>query len=649
MMKQQLYALLLGALSLISVSLSAQDNREQQADKKYESLAYMDAIKRYENRANKGYVTANLLQNLGNSYYFNGKLAQANVWYAKLFALQGSHQMDNEYYYRYAQTLKAIRDYKKADSIGVLFAAKEAMDLRTLHFKRQLDYLSDIDKNSGRYTIKLTDVNSSSSDFGATLYQNQLIFSSSRELVGFSKNTHTWTNARFTSLFSAIPTEDGSFTKPKVFAKELQSKFNESTPVFTKDGKTVYFTRNNYANGKRQTNKQGTTLLKIFQATLVKGKWTNIVELPFNSDAFSSAHPALSVENDWMYFASDREGGSGQSDLYRVAIYEDGTFGEPHNLGPQINTPGRESFPVITAEGELYFATDGFPGLGGLDIYGTKINLDGTFTEVQNIGAPVNSPVDDFGYYIDVTTRTGFFTSNREGNDNIYSFIEKEKMNLSCFQAIQGRVYDLPTSGNLEGVLVGLYDAELDKTIEAITDKDGNFSFENLLCGSKYRVIAQLEGYNAAEVAVVLPNIEGSTQTDFGLEKNRVIVKQGDDLFKVLKLNPIYFDFNKAEIRSDAALELAKIVASLKEYPLMSIDVRAHTDSRGKDEYNLKLSDARAKATAKWIVEQGIDSTRVTGRGLGETELLNQCSNKANCTEEEHQMNRRSEFIVLKL
>lgn len=648
-MRQQLHFLVLGAFCLISLAVNAQEIREQQADKKYESLAYIDAIKLYENIANKGYLTASLLQNIGNSYYFNGELEQANIWYTKLFDLQGNHQIDNEYFYRYAQTLKAIRNYIKADEYLQQFATKEVLDNRAKHFKTDLEYLHDIEKNSGRYTIKATDVNSSASDYGSTVYQNQLIFTSSRKQTGFTNRIHTWTNANFTSLFSAVLKEDGTYKKPKLFAKELDSKFNESTAVFSQDGKTMYFTRNNYANGERKSNKQGITLLKIYKATFTKGKWSNVTELPFNSDQFSTAHPALSVDENWLYFASDREGGFGQSDLYRVAINNDGTYGEPTNLGEQINTQGRENFPFITADGELYFSTDGFSGLGGLDIYGTKINTDGTFTEVQNVGAPVNSAVDDFAYYIDSKTRTGFFSSNRDGNDQIYSFIEKNRMVLTCYQDISGFVYDQPTAEALNQVLVTLYDSELDKTIEVRSDQNGKFHFKNLLCGSKYRIKAQLEGYNTAEVTVLLPNRKGSTKTDFGLEKNKVIVKQGDDLFKVLKLETIYFDFDQSEIRSDAAIELAKIVAVLEDFPLMRIDVRSHTDSRGKDSYNLKLSDTRAKATAKWIMEQGIDSNRVKARGYGESELLNHCSNQVNCSEEEHQINRRSEFIVIEL
>lgn len=646
-MKVNTKIILRGLLFLFSVTLNAQNAQERRATKEYENYSYIDAIKIYERVANNGYESRELLQNIGNSYYFNGRLDAANLWYKKLFDSKDSTTIASEYYYRYSHTLKAVGNYKLADNYLEQFSKLEKLDRRVKLFDSDKDYLKDIQANSGRYKLMELSINSLQSDYGATIYKNHLIFASSRDKNGISKSIHSWTDQEFTRLYTAEIGKKGALGKPKYFAPEVASKFNESTPVFSSDGKTMYFTRNNYHNGKRLRDSKGVTLLKIYQATWENNRWKNVQELPFNSDQFSTAHPALTTDGKWMYFASDRPGTLGQSDLYKIAIKDNGSFGQPINLGPEINTEGRESFPFITPDNELYFSTDGRPGLGGLDIYVTKINPDQSFTEVQNIGEPANSAQDDFAYYIDAQTRKGFLSSNRMGNDDIYNFLETQKLSLDCLQTIEGIVYDLPTGNKLYQAQVTLYDNGFNKLSEVVTDQNGTFTFKDLPCNSKYRVNAQIFDYNTAEVVVTLPATSGATLANFGLEKTRVIVKKGDDLFKVLKLKPIYFDFDKADIRPEAELELAKIVEVLKEYPKMIIDIRSHTDSRGDDAYNLKLSDRRAKTTATWIISQGMDAGRVKSRGFGETHLINSCSNGIRCSDEEHQQNRRSEFIIL--
>lgn len=638
-----------GMFFLFSIALNAQVALERRATKEYENYSYIDAIKIYERVANRGYESNELFQNLGNSYYFNGKLDQANLWYAKLFQKEEDQTIPSEYYYRYAQTLKTVGEYKMADVYLQRFANIEKADSRVHLFTSLDDYLEKIKENSGRYKMETITINSPESDYGSIVYNDQMIFTSSREKGGISKSIHTWTNQEFTRLYAADINKDGELGQPKHFASEIGSKFNESTPVFSADGKQMYFTRNNYNNGTRLSDAKGVTLLKIYKATWKNNRWSDVEELPFNSNQFSTAHPALTPDGKWMYFASDREGSIGQSDLYKVAINSDGTYGQPINLGAHINTEGRESFPFITADYELYFSTDGRPGLGGLDIYATKINPDQSFTEVKNIGEPANSPYDDFAYYINTLSRQGFLSSNRSGNDDIYSFTENKRLPLECVQAIEGTVFDLSTSEKLANAKVTLFDNEYKKLEEVLTDKDGAYKFSKLHCNFKYRVNAQVVDYNTAELAVIVPSESGTTQGNFGLEKNKIIIKKGDDLFKVLKLNPIYFDFDKSDIRPEAQVELAKVLEVLKEYPKMKIDIRSHTDSRGNDNYNLKLSDKRAKATAKWITDQGIEVSRVSGRGFGETKLINSCSNGKNCSEEEHQQNRRSEFIILEM
>jgi outer membrane protein OmpA-like peptidoglycan-associated protein len=442
---------------------------------------------------------------------------------------------------------------------------------------------------------------------------------------------------------------EDSLSVPEKFAKNINSRFHEATPVFTKDGKTMYFTRNNFNNGKKGKDANRITLLKVYKATLIDNQWKNAEELPFNSDSYSVAHPTLSPDEKTMYFASDMPGTHGQSDLWKVKINEDGSFGTPENLGVSINTEGKESFPIFTNENELYFATDGHPGLGGLDIFMSRMNADGSFKEPINIGAPANSPQDDFAYLIDTKTRKGFLTSNRDGGkgyDDIYKFLETRK--LVCEQVLSGIVTDLDTGEILPNTKVTLFDDKFNIIKEVISDDKGFYTFE-VECGKSYFIRAEKDTYETKEQKITIPTLTGKTDLPIQLEKKVKPVVVGDDLAKAFGIKIIYFDLDKWNIRPDAALELEKILDVMKQYPNMKIDVRSHTDSRQTHKYNEKLSDRRAKSTMSWLVKNGIDANRLTGKGYGETQLVNKCADGVKCSEDEHQANRRSEFIITAL
>ncbi|NBU82991.1 MAG: flagellar motor protein MotB, partial [Flavobacteriaceae bacterium] len=339
-----------------------------------DKYAYIDAIKTYERLYEKGYKSPDMLLKLGNAYYFNAELEKANKFYSELYIINPEQQ--TEFYYHFAQTLKAVKDYTKAESMLLEFSKKDAKDSRAKLLSENRDYLAEIKHNSGRFKIENAGVNSKFSDYGPSFMGTKVVFASARDTGNFSKKIHTWTGQHFTNLYSANMAEDGTLSAVDKFGNQINTKFHEDTPVFTKDGKTAYFTRNNYLDG-RGFDASKVTLLKIYKATLDKeGNWTNIVALPFNSDSFQAAHPALSPDEKTMYFASDMPGGKGQSDLYRVKINDDGSFGAPENLGDLINTEGRESFPFINEDNEFYFASDGQPGLGGLDIFITKMPKD---------------------------------------------------------------------------------------------------------------------------------------------------------------------------------------------------------------------------------------------------------------------------------
>lgn len=634
-------------VSVFSFNCFAQKARIAAADKKYDNYAYIDAIKIYERVAEKGYKSVDMFQKLGNAYYFNAEYDKAAKWYGELFAM--ASDLEPEYYYRYGQSLKSTGENGKANEMLEIFHQKAANDTRGILFDKNRNYLEEIKANSGRYQAEDAGINSKYSDYGSSFYLNKLVFASARDTGSLGQRKHKWTNQYFTNLYTA---ELGDVMTPGAvhkFSKTINSKFHESTPVFTTDGKTMYFTRNNYLNGKKGKDGNDITLIKIYKASFENDRWANVTELPFDSDQYSTAHPALSPDEKTLYFSSDMPGTLGQSDLFKVKINDDGSFGTPENLGNTINTEGKETFPYITDENELYFASDGHPGLGGLDIFVSKINSDGTFSEVQNVGADANSPKDDFAYLIDTKTRRGFFSSNRDGGqgyDDIYKFLETKK--LTCEQELYGDVTDLATAQVLPDAKITLFDSQFNLVNTTVSDEKGHYSFA-VECGKTYNVRAEKQEYTTKEQKITIANENGKTNLPFALEKSTCKVAVGDDLGKCFGIKMIYFDFDKSDIRQEAALDLEKILDVLNQYPAMKLDIRSHTDSRGTFKYNEALSDRRAKSTIKWLIDNGVNANRLTAKGYGENQLVNKCSDGVECTEEEHQLNRRSEFIITAL
>ena len=636
------------------------------ADKKYEEYAYADAIKVYESLVTEQTTDQGIIQRLANSYYFNGELKSALKWYEQLFII--NENQDAEYLYRYAQSLKSAGDYRKSDEILQKFNHKASAEKRADLIRSDKNYLEDIKENSGRFQIADAGVNSRYSDYGSVVYNNKIVFTSARDTGGVVKSNFQWTNRSFSRLYTADLMPDGSVGKPELLVKRKKDNFNESSPIFTKDGRTMYFTRNNFTDGKRRSNDKNVTLLKLYKAELIDNTWQNVKELPFNSDQYSTAHPALSVDEKTLYFASDMPGTLGQSDIYKVAINQDGTFGAPENLGPTINTEGRETFPFISGENELYFASDGRPGLGGLDIFASRIKANGTFDDVLNVGEPVNSKQDDFAFSIDSKSRSGYFSSNREnglGLDDIYRFTETRR--LICEQNLSGTVTDAETNEILPNTSLTLFNEKFDPVGTITTDEKGNYIFPDLRCGKKYTIRTAKNDYNAKEVVVAILKEKGETTQMITLNKvfkplaaKTVAIKKtvispvkvgsiriGVDIAKLLNLPMNFFDLGKATIKKTSEPQLMKVVNLLNEYPAMKLDIRSHTDSRSSSESNQILSEKRAQSTKNWLIQKGISEDRLTAKGYGETQLVNKCADGVKCTEKQHMQNRRSEFIIV--
>lgn len=641
----------LSLILLVPNFISAQEQKTiKNGDKEYDKLAYIDARESYIKASNNGFQSTDLLKKLGDSYYFNADYSNAAKWYGQLY--ESSESLESEYIYRYALSLKSDERYEASDKVMEAFYKSKGEDTRASLFVNERNYLNEIELNSGRFELTNVDFNSELSDFAPAFYQGSIIYSSNRDNRGSAKRVHDWNEQPFLDLYKLTSTEESNSTSSK-FSSKINSIYHESTAIFTKDGKTMYFTRNNYTKKDYKEDTDGTNRLKLYRATRVDQGSTSwdVEELPFNSDEYSVAHPALSPDEKTLYFASDMPGTKGFSDLYKVAI-NDSVFGTVTNLGDKINTEGRETFPFVSKDNKLYFASDGHVGLGGLDVFVSDLKND-KIGEIYNLGKPINSPKDDFTFIVNSTTGTGYFASNREGGvgyDDIYKFrsIEPLEATQECSQTVSGVVVDKNTKAiipNAKVILTNLANELLD---QQIAGDDGSFSFP-LDCNTSYCIRASKVKYGFDEECFnTTAELELALEMNLELEPDKVI-EEGTDIAPLLGINMIYFDLDKDFIRSDAEVELRKVIDFMNVYTDINIDVRSHTDSRNTDAYNADLSSRRASSTVDYLVNiGGISRARLTSQGYGESQLRNRCSDGVPCSESEHQLNRRSEFIVVK-
>lgn len=606
----------------------------KKGNEQFNQLAYSEAIISLEKAVEKGLGNPSIYAQLAESYYANADYKKAAQWFLRLEKTRV--KLEPLQYFKLSQSLISIGNYQEAAKKIAHIPQYASLDIQKS--------LKNIEKNSGRFQIKLASFNSESADFCPAFYKEKIVFTSSRDTGAAFKRKHSWTNESFTDLYIVQP--DSIDLKPIKFSKKVNTKWNESSAVFTKDGNTMYFTRNNFHQGKKGVDTDQTTLLKIYKAVKTDKEWHVEGALPFCKDDFNVAHPALSFDEKTLFFASDMPGGFGQSDLYKVIINEDGTFGIPENLGAEINTLGRETFPFVTKNNELYFASDGHENLGGLDVFISNMVDNKTFSRPQNVGEPINSRADDFGFIINVENKTGYFTSNRSAKsikDNIYSF--KELTVLPCETIVVGKVLSDENDQPLENVRIVVLDENQKILFETLSDQNGAYNFK-INCNQKVVIQFFSPDFEEYKMSVDGKFKETINLPQINLQKIKPQFKLGDDLGKKLQLLPIYFDLGKANIREDAALELQKVKAVLNQYPNINIEVRSHTDSRDTFKNNQKLSSKRAESTVKWFIDNGIDAQRVKGVGYGETQLINHCADNVNCSEQEHQLNRRSEFII---
>lgn len=633
--------ILLSLLFTLGLCTYAQPGKQKRADTLFNKFSFVKAAEVYQdlirNNYNKDYAT----RQLADCYAYLRNPAAASRYYKKVV------EQDNvpiEYYYSYAQSLRGIKKYKESREWLQRFKDSGGIT-NTQDFERDLDFMAHVFSAKKQYFLKRTRINSKFSDFGAIEHNGKIYFTSSRDEGVSIKRLYGWNEQPFLDIYV---TEKGNRRKVDHSFKlkgDVNSIYHDGPVAITNDGTTMYFSRNAANKFGKETDKNGISHMGIYKATFKDSIWTNIEKLSISNNDYSVQHPALSRDNKRLYFSSDMPGGEGGSDIYYVDINLDGTLGEPVNLGDVVNTKDKEGTPFINNEGILFFSSDGHFGLGLLDVFGTVTDEDGTITDVVNLGVPVNSEKDDFCFFMNDDGLTGYFSSNRRGgrgSDDIYEFYRKPLLN------VRGQVIDAINTKPVANSIINLFDADGNKIAYMVTDKEGFYEI-NIDRNKDYKIVASQDKYIDDYREFTSKNISSIESV---IVANLILNPvQNVEVLANLKLNTIYFDFNKHNIREDAKLELDKIVKLMNvDYPEMVIRIESHTDSRGSLSYNDKLSIDRANSTYDYLISNGVDPKRITEHvGFGERRLTNGCEDGAKCEDEEHQQNRRTQFIVVQM
>ena len=626
-------------LTFLSIfSLNAQDNISKKADKQFSRLEFVKASESYKKLIDKGNASDYILGQLAECYYNIFNTVEAEKWYATL----AEDSTDPTILFRYSQMLKANGKYKLSNKWMLKFVELRPADNRSTTFMKDPNYLPKIISKGKRFNVQNLDINSEYSDFGGTLNNNKLYITSSRNTVGLfdigrwitQRISYGWNNEPYLDVYSFDVSESGSYINEDYLDSNINTKYHEGLASFDANG-NMYLTRESFYENEYVEDPESnniTSLLGIYKIT--RGD-KNVVGLNINSVEYSVKNPSISADGKTLYFSSDMPGGFGNFDIYRGDINENGDINNIENLGQKVNTEGQEMFPFIGNENTLYFSSDSQLGLGGLDVFFTK-EVDGKWASARNVGIPVNSNADDFAFSINETSGEGFISSNRsggKGSDDIYSI---KRLVPICDVLLTANVMDAKTKLGIDSATTSVSDKEGNIASSKTSSEKGIAEFI-LVCNETGKLIVSKEGYNSKIVDIEISNEEFKSM-DIMLDPiEKIIVAQK------VELNSIYFDFDKSNIKSEAAFELDNLVQVMIKYPELTVSIESHTDNKGPSSYNQKLSERRAKTTMQYVVSKGIDSSRLSADGKGESNPILDCSN---CNKEEDQLNRRSEFII---
>lgn len=607
----------------------------QQGNRQFDNLAYFKAAKFYEKAVAKKEDRETVLR-LAKSYQAMNEYKKAEDTYAKLLTYPNP---EAETYLAYAKMLMANGKYDQAVIQLNNYLKVKPADPVAESMLRSIKSKNEVMGDTGQWVLNPARISGIQEFLSPVKYKDGYVFTGANGNTGSKSNPQTGKD--YFDLYFSKKDKTGSWSAPEPLRGQIKGAYHDGMASFSPSGGMVYYTTSN-ADGLKGEDLYKTVIpLKIQVDSLMGAEWKKLYDFPYNSKDYSTGHPFVTDGGKLMYFISDMPGGLGGTDIYETRLIG-GAWSKPKNLGPTVNTAQNEMFPSVDSLGNLYFSSYGRQNLGGLDVFMSKKNGE-VFEPGQNLGYPMNTSKDDFGILISGDGKSGLVSSNRDGADKIFEFIRKEPK-VSISGVITNKATGLP----LAWVNVEVLNKSNNTKVTVVTGEDGRFQLD-LEGNTDYTFTLTKEGFFNQTAEISTKGKSGSMTRDFIMEElivdKPVVIDQADDPSK----RPIFFDFDKSEIRPDATGHLDKLFKLLQDNPKVTIEVSSHTDSRGDKGYNQRLSERRAKATQKYLTDKGIKKSRVKARGYGESKLVNKCADGVECSSQEHQENRRSEFKVIKL
>ncbi|WP_282112775.1 OmpA family protein [Maribacter stanieri] len=620
--------------------LSTAQDKKSKADNLFYGYQYEKAIAAYKSEMQKDSLTNNQLLNLADSYFSTGNYDSASELYLKVNKNDTIMSVN-----RFNKMLQSLSKNSEKDRVKTFLRSKaDKLSLELLE-NAEFNYsLLEIPSNNDNSTIRDLAVNSPQGDFSPAFYKNGVLFSSSRGRN--TKNVYEPTGESYLDIYFARLSSNNQLVDIETFSEIPATDFHKSTPYYSDKLSTFFYILSNTEEGELRYDENGKNALAI-------GTLSDTGRFRFILKDLSTSfyYPYYDDNTDRLFFAANFDDSYGGTDLYYVYTNNGQIMSAPINLGPRINSPGNEIAPYIF-NGSLYFSSDIFYGFGGMDVYKANMLPNDSFTIPVNLGEGINSTSDDFGFIIkndEITGLSGFFASNRKGGkggDDLYAFNFKNDPGLKTF-ALGGKVVNLKNKAGIKGAQVRLLNQQGDVIKEVASTADGSFRVE-VPWMSQITIQAMSNGYSIFSTTYSEEGMEEIQNASYnmGLSKMEDLVTEIEEK-TVLKLNKFYFDKGKSTLNPQVEAELNKVVDAVVRFPQMRLRIQSHTDSRGSNSYNKKLSQQRADTIKDFLLKNGLNSSNIIeATGYGEEMIVNNCKNGAYCLDFLHKQNERTLFVV---
>jgi len=634
-------------LTLIAFLASCSNGYIKSGDKEFENLSYSKAVNKYEKALKGQPENTDLKLKLADSHRRLNQSEKAEKYYRQV---ADSIELPTKEKLNFAQVLMKNNKYNDARPYLESYLEENPTDQLARDLLASTNSVDELKEDTSAYILEEIPLDFTVSMFGPAIYKEGIVFAGETEITS-AASTNPWTGYSFLDMFYVEKDQNGNWDIAENFSQQLNGRFHDGPATFNKDQTMIIYTRSAMRNEKRRlVNEENENQFYLYMSKLEDGEWTDPEELPFNNQMYSVGHPTLTEDGKTLYFSSDMPGGYGESDIYK-STYDGTSWSEPINLGKTINTPGRDLFPYIHKDGNLYFASEGHQNLGGLDVF-VASNRGGVWSAPINLAYPLNSSQDDFAIAINEDDTTGYVSSNRSGIDMIYEYTKVPPIFI-----VKGIAALKSTSEPIEGVAIKLVNITDGDSATIQTKANGKFTF-NLLPQKSYKITGSKEGYFTVSKSFETGKQSVEKEVDLLFEIDEIVTSDpgtgsgtpiggGAVANKTYDIGEVFYDYDKASIRQDAKPVLNNLVGLLKDNPDISIEIQSHCDSRGTNGYNQNLSNRRAQSVVNYLVNSGIDKGRLESKGFGESQPVNNCVDGVECTEAQHQKNRRTEFIVL--